>query len=202
MGPADHGVEAGSRTTPRQTRPRAGAAIIPMAGRPWLMMATLTVNSSRPARNSRVPSSGSTRTNPASSAEGLASCSSDTIGAPGRRRAKSWTIMAFAASSAALTGERSGFARHSILDRSIARIAAAARDTTSVRSSSPLGPLSRASASRCVMPQIAVGPERYRAPQGTPLAARAASRLCSRSMARLHHRRCYFGAVLPAGREA
>ena len=103
--------------------------------------------------------------------------------------------MAFEASSAALTGERSGFVRHSILDRSIARIAAAARDTTPVRSSSPWArSQSRKwhrvpSCRRSPLDRSAI----RRAPQGTPLAAWAAGGLCSRSMARPHHRRSCSG---------
>jgi hypothetical protein len=48
-------------------------------------------------------------------------------------------MMALAASSATLTGERSGFARHSILDRSITRVAAAARDYQLREVVEPLG---------------------------------------------------------------
>ena len=55
-------------TWPRQIRPRAGAATTPATGVPFSISAILTVYSSRPARNSRVPSSGSTRRSAAPSA--------------------------------------------------------------------------------------------------------------------------------------
>ena len=56
---------AARRLGPRSratARPCAGAATMPRRGRPPVTIATLTVNSSRPANSSRVPSSGSTRT--------------------------------------------------------------------------------------------------------------------------------------------
>ena len=49
-------------TRPAPDRPSAGAAITPATGAPSSISAMLTVNSSRPASNSRVPSSGSTST--------------------------------------------------------------------------------------------------------------------------------------------
>jgi hypothetical protein len=102
--------------------------MIPIMGLPLATMPTLTVNSSRPARNSRVPSSGSTRMKPAGSAEGLVCASSETTGTPGSRRDSPSRMTALAASSAMLTGERSAFVLHSTLDRSIATMAAAARE--------------------------------------------------------------------------
>ena len=48
-------------TIPRQISPSAGAPMMPNNGVPFVTSARLTVNSSRPATNSLVPSSGSIR---------------------------------------------------------------------------------------------------------------------------------------------
>jgi hypothetical protein len=72
---------------------------------------------------------------------GLAASSSDTIGTPGSSRVSPSTMMALAASSASLTGERSDFACHATFDRSTAMIADAARDATPVSSASISAPV-------------------------------------------------------------
>lgn len=53
---------------------------------------------------------------PASSADGLARSSSETTGTSGNRRDRPCGMTAFAASSAALRGERSTLVRHATLD--------------------------------------------------------------------------------------
>ena len=98
---------------PRQITPRAGAAITPATGTPSSTSAILTAYSSRPASNSRVPSSGSTRRKrlPRLLVGRWPVASSEITGRPGRKRAKPSRITRSAASSAAVTGERSAFSR-------------------------------------------------------------------------------------------
>jgi hypothetical protein len=120
----------------RQTIPSAGAATIPRTGRPARTSPRLIVNSSRPATNSRVPSTGSTRMNslPTAPVAARAWASSEMTGTPGSSRATPSMMMASEASSAAVTGDWSALVRvWSALART-ARIAAAARDTIVVRS--------------------------------------------------------------------
>ncbi len=101
--------------------------------------AMLTVNSSRPARNSRVPSSGSTRMKRSPSRCGRAGCrrlSSDTTGTPGSSRASPARMTA----SDGLVGggdrRAVGLVAPVQVRRGTARIAAAAREAISVRPSS------------------------------------------------------------------
>src|SRR5262245_45537631 len=95
--------------------------------------AIFTVYSSRPARNSRVPSSGSTRKNVSPGDSGR-SASSETIGTPGKPLASPPTITACAASSASVTGDSSALWRVLTLRQSNRRIAAPARTAMVVRS--------------------------------------------------------------------
>ena len=95
---------------PRQMRPNAGAPTTPTTGMPSRTSAIFTVYSSRPARNSRVPSSGSTRKNVAPGNRGR-SASSETTGTPGKPSARPRKITACAASSASVTGNSSALWR-------------------------------------------------------------------------------------------
>ena len=124
-------------TTPRQIRPTGGAATSPIRATPSATTATLTVNSSRPARNSRVPSSGSTRMNTGCAAGTwpAATASSDTTGISGASRARPARITASAASSAMVTGDWSALRRAPLSRGSTATMAAAACDTMPVKSS-------------------------------------------------------------------
>src|SRR5436190_1059631 len=137
--PGDSASRSAPRPTcPRQIRPRAGAASTPATGVSFSISAMLTVNSSRPARNSRVPSSGSTmRKRPPSPSTGrLPVASSDTTGTPGMSLASPARMTVSEASSAAVTGEESGLRRWFRSICGTARIAAAAREAISVRPSS------------------------------------------------------------------
>jgi hypothetical protein len=109
----------------------------PIVGLPLVTIATLTVNSWSPAKYSCVPSRGSTKTTSAHGTECLTGTSSDTTGTSGSSRDRPPRMTAFAASSALVRADPSAFMRHSTLDRSIATMAAAARDTMSVSSSIP-----------------------------------------------------------------
>ncbi len=124
---------------PRHRVPCAGAHTIPASGMPPRTIATLTVYSSRPARNSRVPSSGSTRKKQSpSGATPASTLSSDTTGTFGASAASSRKMTSSEAMSAAVTGEPSGFVSWTTSPLLIVSIAADARATMPVRSSSNL----------------------------------------------------------------
>ncbi len=126
-------------TIPRHKMPCAGAHMIPASGTPPRTTATLTVYSSRPAKNSRVPSSGSTRKKQSpSGATPASTLSSDTTGTFGASAASSRKITSSEAMSAAVTGEPSGFVSWTTSPLLIVSIAADARATMPVRSSSNL----------------------------------------------------------------
>ena len=130
--PAD-GRRARPARAPARRRCRA-------IGRPSVTSAMLTVNSSRPASNSRVPSSGSTRMKRPPRAP--AACAGRLLRHhrhAGQQPRKPSRMTASAASSAAVTGERSALARASSAPARTARIAAAAarHDAPSVRRAAP-----------------------------------------------------------------
>ena len=110
---------------------------MPAIGKPFVTMATLTVNSSRPARNSLVPSSGSTITKLGSrfAAAARPTLSSAITVMPGSRRETPSTMTASDATSAAVTGERSFLMCRSTDENGVASVAAAARETISVSAS-------------------------------------------------------------------
>ena len=105
---------------------------------PLSTSAMLTVNSSRPARNSRVPSSGSTTKKRSRETlhRPVAGCLLRHDLDAGMNAASPLRMIASEASSAAVTGEESGFSRAFRSGRGTARIAAAAREAISVRPSS------------------------------------------------------------------
>src|ERR1700733_10764503 len=138
-----------SRSAPRPTRPRqispsAGAPMMPSSGIPFVTSARLTVNSSRPATNSLVPSRGSIRKK-LSSYGGLVEGmhSSDSVGTSGTSRARPSRRMRSAARSASVTGDPSVLPSIFMVCRLTARMAAPASITRSVR-----GSMSAAAASR------------------------------------------------------
>src|SRR6478735_3490180 len=114
-------------TMPRQSRPSAGAATMPSSGTPSVTRARLTVNSSRPATNSLVPSSGSIRKK-LSRNGGEASWvrSSDSVGTSPASCARPSAMMRSAARSASVTGEPSCLPSTRIAARLTARIASPA----------------------------------------------------------------------------
>src|SRR5580704_9823971 len=109
----------------------------PAAGRPSRTRAMLTVNSLVPARNSFVPSSGSTSAKlaPGGIDAGWIFVSSETIGNPGRICDRPLAITASDASSAAVTGEESDLSRVASPEGLIARMTAAAWDARAASAS-------------------------------------------------------------------
>ena len=136
---------------PRQIRPRAGAATTPATGAPSSISAILTVNSSRPARNSRVPSSGSTRKKRSPRSADRAGCRSllRHHRTPGRSRASPSRITASAASSARSPATVGLVALPPGRGRGTARIAAAAREAIKRQAVEQLATISEFRPSQC-----------------------------------------------------
>ena len=126
-------------TTPRKNRSRAGASTRPITGTPFCTRPILTVKAPLPSgrRNSRVPSTGSTRKNCGDgSSAWLAAFSSDTTGMSEASSASAASNMASAASSASDTGDPSGFSRATTPRAWMAMILSPACCTGSTRASS------------------------------------------------------------------
>ena len=136
---------AGARLCRRRRRATAircaGAATMPAIGMPSVTMATLTVNSSRPARNSLVPSSGSTMTklgsrSPPARAPTL---SSAITGTPGSSAGEALQDDGFRCLVGGRHRREVGLnALRDLTNNGVASVAAAARETISVSASSML----------------------------------------------------------------
>ncbi len=121
---------------PPNSSPAAGIATTPSTGRPFRTKPIFTANSSLPAANSRVPSSGSTSQY---SAAGLvirpaATSSSAITGTPGAAARRPATMIASAAWSASVTGDRSSLRTTSKPRRRMLSIAAPASSASAAAS--------------------------------------------------------------------
>src|SRR5271166_6631296 len=122
------GFQAPNPTMPVNISPSAGINTTPSAMRPSRTRPTLTTNSSLPSVNSRVPSSGSTSQNAGAGAvmRPAATSSSAITGTSGVAPRSPATMIASAARSASVTGDRSSFRSTAKPRERTARIAAPA----------------------------------------------------------------------------